>query len=116
VETEPLPIVDFEQALAAVHGDEDAAKELVDLFLSGVNKMTAAVADTLPNGKAGFAAACHELGTSLAIVGGVRAAKVARRLERSLYDGEVVDLVAASRELIDELQLVVSMLRVYSGR
>lgn len=103
--------VDRDALLRAVDGDEAEALALAGVFLSTAN----ALADELERAVLGcdgtaLLASCHEIGTSLGIVGATRGERLARGIERSLRAGLTVDRETSGLQLLQELRRVIAQL------
>lgn len=107
-----LIVVDRAALLHSVDGDDDAALALIGVFLSTAKELVEELGRAIASGdRERFLASCHEIGTSLGIIGAARGERLARGIERSLRAGLTVDCEAAGLQLLDELKSVIALLQ-----
>ena len=104
-------VIDMQHVIEDLQIDEEGYFELVDVFLDEVAPIRESIARALDTGREPFIRVCHELGTSLGVVGATRGQRLARGLERTLRAGEPVDLPIAAATLLRELDVAAQILR-----
>jgi HPt (histidine-containing phosphotransfer) domain-containing protein len=108
-------VIDMKHVIEDLQIDEEGYFELVGVFLDEVAPIRESIARALDSGREPFIRVCHELGTTLGVVGANRGRLLARGLERSLRAGEPVDLPMAAAALLRELDVVAQILRSARG-
>ncbi|WP_323845211.1 Hpt domain-containing protein [Microbulbifer magnicolonia] len=104
-------IIDLE-ALQAQYGiDKAAIGSLIRVFFKQVPNMIGALESSAdaPEAEA-FASACHEIATSLAIVGATSLSEQIRQMEHGLRRGASIDRLAAAQSIDADLHRVAQRL------
>lgn len=103
-------VIDTQRVIEDMQIDEEGYFELVDVFLGEVASIRESIAHALIAGAATFIRVCHELGTTLGVVGATRGERLARRFERALRAEVSVSLPMMAATLLRELAVVAQIL------
>lgn len=103
-------VIDTQRVIEDMQIDEEGYFELVDAFLGEVEPIRKSIAHALKAGDASFIHVCHELGTTLGVVGATRGERLARASERALRAQCRVSLPMMAAALLRELAVVAQIL------
>lgn len=103
-------VIDMQRVMEDLQIDEEGYFELVAVFLGEVASIRDSIARAPEAGRESFIRVCHELGTTLGVVGATRGQRLAQALEGALRAGEPVGLSMAAATLLRELDVVAHIL------
>lgn len=103
-------VIDMQHVMEDMQIDEEGYFELVAVFLDEVASIRESIARAPEAGRDSFTHVCHELGTTLGVLGAFRGQGLAQGFERALRAGEPVGLSVAAATLLRELDAVAQIL------
>ena len=112
-----VPLLETSRVCEDMGIDAEGYAELVDIFLEDLPALRTAIASVTADDLDSFARQCHELCTTLGVIGASRAMLASRRIERDLRSGVKIDLGLATAGLLRELDTVAGLLAAdFSGQ
>lgn len=103
-------VIDMQHVMQDMQIDEEGYFELVAVFLGEVASIRESIARAPEAGRESFTRVCHELGTTLGVLGAFRGQGLAQGFERALRAGEPLALSVAAATLLHELDVVTQFL------
>ncbi len=103
-------VIDMQHVMQDMQIDEEGYFELVAVFLGEVASIRESIARAPEAGRESFTRVCHELGTTLGVLGAFRGQGLAQGFERALRAGEPLALSVAAATLLHELDVVTQIL------